>query len=656
MTIDISLIDYDSSSMDEQVITALEYEEATRTVVRTLGQAAGVEVVFAGDKAMVGKEKKSGKRIVHLPANNPEAKMTRKQYFIGQGFANHETLHNLCTDIDGLDSRMKKLEKHKQNLTLALAQGIEDVRIENAGQLLYPGIPRKIDATAQYAAQAFLDMPAEERDHIVTDFKMVGPLAITWAGRKKLGYNAPALDQCLDMLPADIRAKAEKYADLVLKLPTGAKGAGDIDREESFKGSHQAVDLAAWIAKEELQDPDEEPEDDDEDGDEEGEGEGEGEEGEGHGDPVSWGAGMDGSEDISQAHLNPLDPDFLNQVKHHLNTKLDPRKYRHLTTALDVYVRVGDNTKIAKELFPMSNLKSYAKTVDESRGKLPIMKSKLERALMTAMDTEYVSGHRTGRLDIRGKGVAIMSGRENIFRRKEGGKDISTAVTILIDASGSMSGTKIHLAQKTAIVLAEAIGRVGVPIEVLVFNNRSPNRDEVPNYDEVMALRNDILQANRGENSYGRIEPLSMYVAKSFEDNMNASKVGLGGIHHMAGHNNSDGEALLRAWEGLRKRPEKNKVMLVLSDGAPCCAGNGTVAQHLRDTTELLTKEGANLIGLGILDNSVKYYYKKHAVINNLDELAGTALDNIARALLGERFVVDHGQLMKVNDVKGARV
>lgn len=200
----IENVDYSDSSMDTEVISAREYEEATRTVVRTIGRDAGVDVLFAGEQAMVGNSKK-GKRVVHLPSNNPDAKMTRKQYYVGQGFANHETLHQLCTDIDGLDSRMEKLKKHKQHLTMSLAQGIEDVRIENAGRQLYPGIPRKLDATSEFAARKFLEIEDDERAEICKDFKQVGPLAITWAGRKKMGYNAPAMDECLNQLPPDIR-------------------------------------------------------------------------------------------------------------------------------------------------------------------------------------------------------------------------------------------------------------------------------------------------------------------------------------------------------------------------------------------------------------------------------------------------------------------
>lgn len=652
---DVTLIDYDDSSMDKEFISAIEYEDATRTVVRTIGRDAKCDVVFMGEKAAVGKDKKKTGRVVMLPANNPEHKMTKKQYFVGQGFANHETLHNLCTDIDGLQPRMDTLVKHKQHLTVALANAIEDIRIENAGQQLYPGIPRKIDTTAEFAARKFLDMEETERDEICKDFKQVGPLAITWAGRKKLGYHAPALEKCLSLLPEDVRKRAEKYSDIVLSLPTGAVGVGNLDRDACFKGSHQGVDLAAWIAKEELQDPEDEDEDD-KDSEGGGDGEGDGDEGGEGGDGASqWGGGADAESMIcDQSDIKPADPDFLRPVADLLESKINRGKYRPLTTALDVYVEVGDNTSVAKRLFDKENLKAYKKTTEMMSGKLSIMKSKLERALATKMDREYTSGHRSGRIDVRSKGVHIMKGMENVFRRREGGKDLSSAVSLLIDASGSMSGSKILLAQQAAIAMVEAIGRVGVPVEVMVFNNRSPNKDEIQNYDEIYKAYRSIMDTD--DRGYGRSEPLTMYVPKRFDANMVHAKQGLGGIQLMAGHNNSDGEALIRAWDSLRKRPEKNKILMVFSDGQPACFGNGTVQQHLRDTVSLLTKEGCNCIGIGIQSDAVSSYYPKYTVLNNAEDLAGSTLDNIARALLGERFIVDHGKLLKEHNVDAARV
>jgi cobaltochelatase CobT len=59
-------------------------------------------------------------------------------------------------------------------------------------------------------------------------------------------------------------------------------------------------------------------------------------------------------------------------------------------------------------------------------------------------------------------------------------------------------------------------------------------------------------------------------------------------------------------------------------------------------------KAGVDIMGVGILDDSVERYYPKHVVINNINDLAGAAMDQIARALLGERFVVDNSKLLGV--------
>ena len=90
--------------------------------------------------------------------------------------------------------------------------------------------------------------------------------------------------------------------------------------------------------------------------------------------------------------------------------------------------------------------------------------------------------------------------------------------------------------------------------------------------------------------------------------------------------------------------------MLVLSDGSPACSGDWmAIDRYTRQAVHDAEKSGTDIIGLGILDESVQRYYPKYTVINDISDLAGAAMDQLARALIGERFVIDNSKLMDVS-------
>ena len=106
------------------------------------------------------------------------------------------------------------------------------------------------------------------------------------------------------------------------------------------------------------------------------------------------------------------------------------------------------------------------------------------------------------------------------------------------------------------------------------------------------------------------------------------------------------------AWSRLSQRPEKRKVMIVLSDGSPAAEtsfGDGHLRKHLRSVIANLKDAKCELIGIGILDDSVEAFYDKHVVVSSLEDLAGSAMDQIARVLLGDRFVVDNSKLLEAD-------
>lgn len=83
---------------------------------------------------------------------------------------------------------------------------------------------------------------------------------------------------------------------------------------------------------------------------------------------------------------------------------------------------------------------------------------------------------------------------------------------------------------------------------------------------------------------------------------------------------NADGEAVTAAAQYLARRPEQNKILIVLSDGHPAHGNNDD--QFLKDTVrEIEQSKSMDIMGIGIQSDAPKRFYSNYRVVNQLDEL-----------------------------------
>lgn len=235
----------DSGELDTAYCSGRDLMDATKAVVSTLSRNAKATVTFAGDGAYT-----DGQHVV-LPALPDNASITKRQGLVTGGYANHEMLHNVLTEFNGETEQMcRRWRRDGRELTSALANAMEDVRIEMGGRDLYNGLPKAIDHTSHEVNQQFLDnyasgdIPADA----VSDFGQIGAVAITWEGRRRLGYPSDTMQKCLDLLSPDVRRKVNTIVDAVQHLETGVRGMGDIDTEAAYRGCRELHKLAERIA------------------------------------------------------------------------------------------------------------------------------------------------------------------------------------------------------------------------------------------------------------------------------------------------------------------------------------------------------------------------------------------------------------------------
>jgi cobaltochelatase CobT len=216
-------------------------------------------------------------------------------------------------------------------------------------------------------------------------------------------------------------------------------------------------------------------------------------------------------------------------------------------------------------------------------------------------------------------------GEDRILKRRLLARDLEAAVSLLVDFSGSMSGLKIDLAVKLAMVFARTCDSIGVPSEVLGFTTAEPKE----------ALQAPWTAGRR------RLEPLLHLVIKPWDLTFRrAQHAFANALSAVMLRNNFDGEAVRWAAGRLAERKEGRKVLIVLSDGLPAGKLSGlrpeqVLRAHLKESIEAVCRRGIRCIGFGIQHVEVRAFYPHHMVFQKLDDLMKDAFGELSRIIRG---------------------
>lgn len=254
----------------------------------------------------------------------------------------------------------------------------------------------------------------------------------------------------------------------------------------------------------------------------------------------------------------------------------------------------------------------------------PAFRNRVRQWLQARAAVAYDGGHKSGSIRAgqlwRGGVPAVGNAEWNqrVFKRPASDVDMDSAVLLLVDCSGSMSGSKIQTAASAAAQLCDVLKAVTVPVAVLGFTDDSGECTmfEFKGFGETVST-DDLL----GRFAWVQSEMLG----------------------------NADADAVLFAGKYLTDNiTATRKVLIVLSDGCPtdCYShGEGVLnrvaaadAGLRRVTTEMQDafvtgKSNIELVGIGIRDESVKRYYRNHVVITATSQLEGTLLGIVKRTL-----------------------
>jgi len=674
-----------------------DFNDANASVAKTIGED-GVQVVAAGSGAYTTKD------TIHVPGGDPSEKMSVHAQEVQGGYVNHEVAHHRYGDMDVIIEAMND----DNPLYTEMVNAMEDMRIEPQMFDEYPGSKDDLMSTCEEVNKLTLQ-EIEDGNLDLTDPKVMTPVAVTWEGRRRQGMS-DTNEELLSKVPAGIREKAAKICDLIEGARDGKAGSKDVadmarhvvDEIEKESGT-PPLPPTSWLPGGPCTDGpkgDEEVEVQPRDG--EGEGQTPAPEGDDEGE-VKVKVKVKGHGATDDAKPIPFSTDLAKAVESvsEKDATATEDKYVPFSTDFDFVhtkkdegrmipaynIGWGDDGKAVIEPRKMCDgelwnqsvyeglmndghrgfgKNNYAKIERNMKGAINVMSQKFRRALMAKQQRSWSRGEESGRRIDTGNLVQAYQGYPYVWQDREDAEEINTAVTLLIDHSGSMSGPELALAQKATIALSRVLDAAGIPFEVLgFFYGANPH---------TKALRRAVLGARQGmrfdtdgqplmkdgslvldhdkSHKYSRWEGLHHIEYKEFNERLQVCKTAIGNMHSMASGCNCDGESVRWAWERLAVRPEQRKVILVLSDGYPAFFTDfpGQEHTHLRDTVAYIGREGGSLVGIGINSSAVKRFYPKYVVLSDIKELPKTVMDQLSKLLLGERFVIDNGDLLKVTN------
>lgn len=205
-------------------------------------------------------------------------------------------------------------------------------------------------------------------------------------------------------------------------------------------------------------------------------------------------------------------------------------------------------------------------------------KRMLNNILKERKEEGLSKGYITGRFNTQAHVRSMYSGDGKSFSRNlvpNGNPDVVFGV--LIDQSGSMHGEKIGEARKSAILLDDVLSSLKLPYLMVGHTTESC-------YDGTCEL----------------------YPYHMFEDIDHKDKYRLASIDAKAG--NRDGAAITYCCKKLQERPEKRKILIVITDGEPAEVGFHSHCGAVEDTRLTVKKfsRDITIFGAVIDGNMVK--------------------------------------------------
>jgi cobaltochelatase CobT len=602
-----------AASSNRKEAPAEPFKRVLGLCVRAIAGDDEVQVSYAP-----GKPEIDGK-LVQLP--EPSRVPSRKEVAVIRGWADSLALTAACHDVK-LHARLAP----KAGPARAVFEAVERARIEALGSNRMPGMAANLTARVedQYGHGRYAeiteraDAPLEDALALIVRERLTGSLPPDTAKamvdlwrpwvEERAGRTLAKLDKVAESQETFGRQLRDllKVLDLSDELSEGEREEGDDDEQDPESGDQNSDETS------EGQDSQDQASDDQR---------GEGEEGETSetsqdADADQFDADADG-EEMADAR-EPWRPNY--------NVLDNPEAFGY-----KVFNRAHDEEIAAESLSTADELERLRSFLDKElrslSGAVARLANKLQRKLMAQQNRAWDFDLEEGTLDAARLTRVITDPLHPLSFKHERDADFrDTVVTLLLDNSGSMRGRPIMVAACCADILARTLERCGVKVEILGFTTRAWKGGQA---------REAWLAAGKPANP-GRLNDLRHIIYKPADAPWRRAKRSLA-LMMREGllKENIDGEALSWAHRRLMVRPERRRILMMISDGAPVDDSTLSVntgcylERHLRQVIEEIeTRSSVELLAIGI-GHDVTRYYRRAVTITDPSELAGAMTDKL---------------------------
>ena len=304
-----------------------------------------------------------------------------------------------------------------------------------------------------------------------------------------------------------------------------------------------------------------------------------------------------------------------------------------------VFTKQFDTFTKAERLISYQELKNLRQKFDEeckdNTKLINNLAKKLEKLLYSLDFSTWKFDQDEGFFDSsRFSQFIANSKNSNIFKLENENTEKNTVVSLLLDNSGSMRGKPIVTSAMTAEIITKTLEKCRVNVEILGFTTKEWKGGKSKKLWE---------KKNKDANP-GRLNDLLHIVYKDADTPWNQTKLNLGLVlKDGLLKENIDGEALIWASSRLKKRNEKKKILIVISDGAPVddatlSSNNSNILDnHLKEVvSEIEKKKAIDIIAIGI-GHDVSKYYSRAFTIDDVEKLGEIIIDNLTEILKEKR-------------------
>lgn len=596
-----------------------------------------VEVCFH-DKMVASADLK--KRRVHLPRHGAASGCPKEATDILRCVTVHEVGHQLYTTDLG--------ERTPRGAKFAVLNGVEDIREERLTEKKADGIPgilrkgNEIFNRKNGERFAKGERPSPKMEAVLGMMLRVNGMAPSWKLSDKAAKLVElAYDEFSKVREARNTEESLVITEAIWKLWKDAEKA----EKEADKGEGEGEPKPEKGDKDEAGDEagegdgeGSESEDGDKDGESDGSksgkgdesdeaGEGDGEDGEGdESDGESAGSGEgeeDGDKDSKTGKRKPGDGGQSDDGEDEGEFEEDWTKGETLRKAAeeamkdfvdenpDPYVAKTENDLHLRAEVTAKSCEEYTRLLAEVNGVAQGLGCSLDQVLRAKAACRKEPYIRRGKLDMKRLVPLALGTSKDVFYRVAPGEKLDTAVVLLLDESGSMSG-KIENYRKAVVAVAEALSRMNIPFMLVGSSTRGRTRSDGP---------------------YTRWLPMTFHHYKDFNEQWEVVRSRVMDVR--AREENVDGEFVEFGAKMLAQRKEVRKILFSFSDGQPCAGqgNNGRMCLHLSEVVKRTRKSGMEVYAFEIgTREPERFYGKEHTVyVENASKMDSEFIRKLAQ-------------------------